>query len=636
MGRNSDSTPHTPGVAAHPGSAGKSFIGGEAGSIERLIDDGLRRYRAGDLSGAIVAWERVLAMEPAHPQATSYVGYVRLNYGVLEGFTGPALAMDSAAPYAQFGMDDHPEYVIESSAVRAVPIVPDSVRVAPVLDSFRDDWLIEEDVAADALQRSRTRSLELSLQLALDEEDSLSAAPEVLNFESLTTEYTGTRGAPSPAAGGFGAGLADSTPVGRPTRPPQLEVRVRSPSVPAVKSRSTDPNALRAGLEMTDLEIGEVLDNVTERQTVDMPPLRDARTTAGEDLIASLPIPRRVGADRGAATAGPGVGGRSTVSQADTWRPSGAEKSPTSPPGAHSPAAAVAVPPAVPAIDPTPHSRPGSAAHPGTAGVIDDLILDLSDSAVDDRAPDSTTVPVVATRGDSVAPPVSEPDFDLAPSPDVTPGGIEPRISSGPTVELPKFSVPAYDDDLPTRQSARAASADALSRALAPARPSGAPMSPFQPRVDPINARSAQILDEIDADGGRIDEPRDERIRRRITALVARAGEWSQSDPEKAVCAVELAMSEDPNSALAQKLIHRHRETIMNVFQTYVGNLEHKPQLERPLHELNSTSITPRAAFLLSRVDGQLTLDEILDVSGMPRQEAYRHLCQLFLHKVLS
>ena len=104
---------------------------------------------------------------------------------------------------------------------------------------------------------------------------------------------------------------------------------------------------------------------------------------------------------------------------------------------------------------------------------------------------------------------------------------------------------------------------------------------------------------------------------------------------DKAVAAVDLALSEDPNSALAQKLIQRNRETIMTVFQNFLGDLERQPQLARPLHELAQTPISPRAAFLLSRIDGTLSLDEILDVSGMPRLEAYRYLCQLFLRGIL-
>src|SRR5207237_5473842 len=136
-------------------------------------------------------------------------------------------------------------------------------------------------------------------------------------------------------------------------------------------------------------------------------------------------------------------------------------------------------------------------------------------------------------------------------------------------------------------------------------------------------------LDEVDQ-GSPTNEAKDDRTRRRITALLDRAADWHrQGELDKAVNAVDLALGEDPNSALAQKLIHRNRDTIMTVFQAFLGDLQRTPVLARPLHELGKMSIHPRAAFLLSRIDGTLSIDETLDVSGMPRLEAYRYLCQL-------
>ncbi len=166
-------------------------------------------------------------------------------------------------------------------------------------------------------------------------------------------------------------------------------------------------------------------------------------------------------------------------------------------------------------------------------------------------------------------------------------------------------------------------------------RPPRSATQPEIPRMDPIDARSTEILEEIDR-GAPASETREERTRRRITALLDRAAAWGRdADFDRAVTAVDLALSEDPNSALAQKLIHRNREAIMNAFQAFLGDLQRTPTLARPLHELGSAPISPRAAFLLSRVDGTLSLDEILDVSGMPRMEAYRYLCQLFLRGIL-
>jgi hypothetical protein len=152
---------------------------------------------------------------------------------------------------------------------------------------------------------------------------------------------------------------------------------------------------------------------------------------------------------------------------------------------------------------------------------------------------------------------------------------------------------------------------------------------------DPIDARTREILEEVDEDAP-ANEAREDQTRRRITALLQKAVAFSESqDTAKAVAAVDLALSEDPNSALGQKLIARNKDTIMQVFQTFIGDLERMPQLAKPLQELHNAPINPRAAFLLSRIDGSLTIDELLDVSGMPRLEAYRHICQLFLRGIL-
>jgi hypothetical protein len=152
---------------------------------------------------------------------------------------------------------------------------------------------------------------------------------------------------------------------------------------------------------------------------------------------------------------------------------------------------------------------------------------------------------------------------------------------------------------------------------------------------DPIDARSAQILSAVDA-GAPASEAADDRLRRRITALFDHASASARAgDLERAVAAIDLALSEDPNAALAQRLIHRNRDAIMTVLGAYLADLSRVPVLARPLHELAAAPISPRAAFLLSRIDGVLSIDEILDVSGMPRIEAYRYLCQLYLRGIL-
>lgn len=166
-------------------------------------------------------------------------------------------------------------------------------------------------------------------------------------------------------------------------------------------------------------------------------------------------------------------------------------------------------------------------------------------------------------------------------------------------------------------------------------RRAGATQQDLASPIDPLVARSAQILEEIDA-GAPAGEARDEQTRRRVTTLLERASQWADGgDLERAAAAAELALSEDPNSVLGQKLIARHSATISALFQRFLGDLGRMPRMSRPIHELANIPLGPRAAFLLSRIDGSLTIEEILDVSGMPRLETLRHLTHLFQRGVL-
>lgn len=59
--------------------------------------------------------------------------------------------------------------------------------------------------------------------------------------------------------------------------------------------------------------------------------------------------------------------------------------------------------------------------------------------------------------------------------------------------------------------------------------------------------------------------------------------------------------------------------------------------LDQPVrHGAAPTSLDPRTAFLLSRIDGMMSVDELLEISGMPRFEALRLLAQLVRQGVVE
>lgn len=660
--------------------------------IDRLIEQGLTLYGEGDLDGALLLWERVLVIDPENPQANSYVEYVRLNYELL---TTDGQTEDSGP----FGIGDgEPEYQIEILPGEDVaPAAP-----APLYMDARDEGWVIGDEGGNGAGRAPD---ELLFELEADEppiNDPTSfetdKTGENVSFDDNTREYPGGAGRPTSALLGhgttplassdfepsetpaFGSAQDFQTPqafASQPTDvrrrelgfvqptdaehrlmagPPELKIKLRTPVsqvIPIAKGTADvhraptangdhdgaddagEPDDLEATLggnrettldlessspalpaapayESLDLDLSGPSD---PQVTIDLVGRADTRPALGdagneaEDLIASLPTPRTPASPTKplpGKTRAPATDVSHTAESAA--RASGV---PTVPPATETGKAQTQEFPFTLQLDPLLAVHPDPH-HPMAAGATRDF----------GEKPTSEHRRPVAPGGD---PMISAPTRELG----LRELGPQPAKRS----ELRATT----DDETTSRVDVQQ---------LRSARSTGKPE--IHPGMDPIDARSAEILEDIDrATPGPLQpgssgafraaiETREERTRRRITALLERATEWSRSsDLERAVTAVDLALSEDPNSALAQKLIHRNREVIMNAFQAFLGDLQRTPALARPLHELGSAPISPRAAFLLSRVDGTLSLDEILDVSGMPRLEAYRYLCQLFLRGIL-
>ena len=569
--------------------------------LDRLIEEGLTLYGQGDLDGALLVWEQALSMDPENAQANSYVDYVRMNYETLTTDAGA----DESAP---FGIsDDEPEYQIE--------ILPEEVKPmagAPMyMDPTDEGWFMDSEPArhGPAAQRVSeeklevTRSLDpkpLTLELELEAEEPPRRAPEApkdgVNFEDTTREYQPGQSAAINELFSPDGVTSEFQPEGTPGFGSAEDVKGFANQITDVKQRDlgfVKPTPAPAAPDPDELPA---------------PPVTRARRPSSSQAPPSLKMTLRTPTADEAAT--------SAVELAETESPADdLISSLPSPKPSH-------VTRDLPSDIVPPHAAPSPVR----------VSIDSFELGEPELPPEvSVSFNATASPRDTATR-----DFGDKPTQEIThrpPAEPDPLVSA-PTRELglrPPGTRPHTEDE-PTGAKSPLDPRKAAAIAMAPEGTRADIVLPF----DPIDARTAQILDEVDETAPE-HEPRDERTRRRITVLLERATEWSKgTELDRAVAAVDLALSEDPNSALAQKLIHRNRDTIMNVFQVFLGDLERQPLLARPLHELGTAPISPRAAFLLSRVDGILSLDEILDVSGMPRLEAYRYLCQLFLRGILK
>lgn len=123
----------------------------------------------------------------------------------------------------------------------------------------------------------------------------------------------------------------------------------------------------------------------------------------------------------------------------------------------------------------------------------------------------------------------------------------------------------------------------------------------------------------------------------RVLWLIERAQfEYVGGDYEPAVAAAELAFEMAADSDHGHELMERHGESLIEIYESYEGDPFAVPSLAMSPNEYGQRALDSRAAFLLSRVDGMLTIDDLLAVAGMPALETHRHLCNLLRQGILT
>jgi serine/threonine protein kinase len=152
---------------------------------------------------------------------------------------------------------------------------------------------------------------------------------------------------------------------------------------------------------------------------------------------------------------------------------------------------------------------------------------------------------------------------------------------------------------------------------------------------DPIDARSEEILNQLDAEAP-AHETREQRVFRRIVTLIDRALEWIDAgELDKAVTAVELALEEDISVAGAEELLQERVPSIVAVYEAMLEDPYRVPELARSLDDLAGVAMEHGARTLLAWIDGKTNIQQVVANAQMPRLEAYHHLCQLIMRGMI-
>lgn len=111
---------------------------------------------------------------------------------------------------------------------------------------------------------------------------------------------------------------------------------------------------------------------------------------------------------------------------------------------------------------------------------------------------------------------------------------------------------------------------------------------------------------------------------------------FSLGDYSGALVVAESILEEDPNNAEALKCTESCRKVLEQMYTARIGPLERVPFIAVPPEQLRWLNIDHRAGFVLSHVDGNCSLEQILDVSGMPTLDALRILYELLQQRVIG
>jgi hypothetical protein len=203
--------------------------------------------------------------------------------------------------------------------------------------------------------------------------------------------------------------------------------------------------------------------------------------------------------------------------------------------------------------------------------------------------------------------------------------GEEEGAAGGDDVdlELPREGEGAGDENVPTipPPGESPIGADGWERQKAKLTP-----APFRPPTEPppplVENENGGALDLVERSSrssspGAID-------------LVSEMGDrHALGDFTAALRIAELILGREPEHDVAARIAESSRERLGQLYGSRLGSLERIPYVAVQMHEVRWLGLDHRAAFLLSRIDGTQTIQEILDVSGMPKLEALKMLVEL-------
>jgi len=149
--------------------------------------------------------------------------------------------------------------------------------------------------------------------------------------------------------------------------------------------------------------------------------------------------------------------------------------------------------------------------------------------------------------------------------------------------------------------------------------------------VDPGNEEALDYMRDAD----RRSKPRGESVDSPSVSIVDGARRLLRTENEEA--ALELLASAPAGGSLeSEAMIELLRAGLFRRYCAELGDLTQVPRTVRATSDLQGHNLPPSAGFLLSMVDGVMSLSDLVSVSGMDRFEALRSIYRMHAANILE
>lgn len=111
---------------------------------------------------------------------------------------------------------------------------------------------------------------------------------------------------------------------------------------------------------------------------------------------------------------------------------------------------------------------------------------------------------------------------------------------------------------------------------------------------------------------------------------------FAMGDFSGALELAEAVLAETPSDHEARSLASKCRDVLNDMYASRINGLHRVPRVVMTPDQIRWLSLDHRAGFMLSMIDGISSVDDLLDISSMPRTEALRIVCSLLDHKVIA